>query len=129
MRAFYTEFFYAGGYMMWILLLIGITIIVLSIKNTIQLFRKDSSKISEMKNGINNIIFWGVMSLILGFFAHFHGIYVAMILIRRTNDISPAILASGYQVTLIPILSSLFIFLISALIWLTLRWRYNKLAL
>lgn len=121
------HFFMRGGYMMWFLLLIGITIIVLSIMKAIKIFRKDSSNTSGMKNEINTIIFWGVIGLILGFFSHFQGIYLAMQAIMKANDISPAIVAGGYNAALVPILFGMFLFLISAILWLTLRWRCNKL--
>ena len=120
------NFFMEGGAFMWLLLILAIIIIVLSIRRIIELYgKKDLNKV-KVESGINAIIFWGVISLVLGYFAHYLGFYNAMMAIKRANDISPAIVAEGYAVSLSTILVGLFIFMISAIVWFTLRWRYNK---
>ena len=50
------NFFMRGGYMMWFLLAIGITIIILSIMKATKIFKKNSSQTAGMQNGINTII-------------------------------------------------------------------------
>ena len=120
------QFILQGGEMMLFLLILAIIIIVLSIRRIIELYtKKDLNKV-KLESGINAIIFWGAISLILGFFAHYLGFYNAMEAIKRANDISPAIVAQGYAASLSTILVGLFIFMISAIVWFTLRWRYNK---
>jgi len=120
------NFIMQGGEMMLFLLILAIIIIVLSIRRIIELYtKKDLNKV-KLESGINAIIFWGAISLILGFFAHYLGFYNAMEAIKRANDISPAIVAAGYAASLSTILVGLFIFMLSAIIWFTLRWRYNK---
>jgi uncharacterized membrane protein len=47
--------------------------------------------------------------------------------IAKATAVSPAIIASGYSVSLITILSGLILFIISAIIWFILRWRYRRL--
>ena len=80
-----------------------------------------------MENGINAVLFWGIMSIIIGVFAHFIGIYAAMNAIMMANDISPAIVASGYAVSLITILFGLFILMLSSILWFILRWKYKSI--
>ena len=122
------NFFLSGGPMMWLFLLIGLLIVYLSIKKAIQLFSGRNLPKPALENGINAIIFWGSVAAILGFFAHYLGVYYAMQAISRANDISPAIVAYGYSLSLVTILTGLILFLISALIWFIFRWRYKKLA-
>ena len=80
----------------------------------------------KLKNGINTILFWGSLSVVLGVFAHFVGLYEAMQAIKVAGDISPAIVAGGYAMSLITILSGLSLFLASAIIWMVLNWKYKK---
>lgn len=107
----------AGGSYMWLLLVLAIVIIILAITKGIQLFSHKDKNRAQLENGINAILFWGAFSAVLGLFAHFHGIYYAMQAIQAANDISPAIVAGGYAVSIITILTGLFIFMIAAIIW------------
>jgi len=122
------DFFQNGGLMMWLFLLIALLIIYLTIKKAIQLFGGQDLPKASLESGTNAIIFWGSISAILGFFAHYLGVYYAMQAIYRANDISPAIVAFGYSLSLITILTGLTIFMISAIIWFIFRWRLKQLA-
>jgi biopolymer transport protein ExbB/TolQ len=123
------RFFLEGGMMMWFLLIIAIVILVLSIKKAIQLYGKQEVSKPVLESGINAIVFWGAISTIVGFFAHYLGVYHAMLAINRANDISPAIVAYGYSMSLITILSGLTIFMVSAVIWFVLRWRFKQVSM
>ena len=121
------SFFFEGGPFMWALLILAVVIIYLTIKKSIDLFTGNEQNRAKLESGINAILFWGGFSVVLGIFAHFEGVYLAMQAIMRASDVSPAIVAHGYALSLITILSGLFIFMISAVIWLILRARYKKL--
>ena len=116
-----------GGHHMYFLLLFAIIIIGLSIKKAIDLFGKQNLSQSQLESGINAIIFWGSLSLLIGFFSHFTGLYLAMQAIAEASDISPAVVASGYGISLISILVGMFIFIISVIVWFFFRWRIKKL--
>ena len=122
------NFFISGGQMMWLFLLIALLIIYLSLKKAFQLFSKQDLSKSVLENGINAIIFWGSISAVLGFFAHYLGVYYAMQAIYKANDISPAIVAYGYSLSLVTILTGLVLFIISAILWFIFRWRYRQRA-
>jgi len=49
------------------------------------------------------------------------GVYLAMQEIMKANDISPGILAGGYQMSLIPILSGLGVLILSSFAWMILK--------
>jgi biopolymer transport protein ExbB/TolQ len=121
------NFFMSGGYVMWILLILFVLIIFLSFKKLLELFGKKELARTKLEDGINAILFWGSICVVLGFFAHFLGIYMAMNAIAQANDISPAIVAMGYGMSLTSILFGLFIFIISTSIWFFLRWRLKKI--
>jgi uncharacterized membrane protein len=123
------QFFIDGGIMMWFLLIIAILILALSVRKVIQLYGKQDLPKAVLESGINAIIFWGAIAAIFGFFAHYLGIYYAMLAIFQANDISPAIVALGYSISLITILTGLTIFMISAIIWFVLRWRFKQISL
>ena len=121
------EFFMSGGVVMWLLLLIAVIIVILSIKKGIDLFSGKELPKAKLETGINAIAFWGGLSFVLGLIFHFWGIAAAMVAISQANDISPAIVAMGYRDALVSVISGLFIFIISLLIWFVYRWRYKSL--
>jgi biopolymer transport protein ExbB/TolQ len=114
---------------MWVLLIIAIIVAALAIKKVIDFYFKKSLEQKKMEWGLNAIIIWGVISATLGFLGHFQGMYLAMSFISEAADISPAIVAGGFAVSLLTILFGLTIFLFSAIIWLFLRWRFKQLAI
>lgn len=117
--------FYNGGFYMWPLLLLALIILGLTIKKATDLFGVKQSNARTLESGLNAIFFWGAMSAVIGFLAHFHGMYEAMMAMSKAPDISPAIVAGGFAVSLITILFGLVIFLIASIAWLVLRWRYK----
>jgi biopolymer transport protein ExbB/TolQ len=120
------HFFRAGGDFMWLLLILAIVVIVLFVKKIIELVSNNAANSIKLDHGINAVLFWGVMSFIIGIFGHFLGIYSAMQAIMKANDISPAIVAGGYAVSLITVLTGLFILMIASILWLILRWKYKS---
>lgn len=120
------QFFIEGGQHMWPLLFLAIVILVLSVKKSIQIFGKGDWTPVQLEAGLNAILFWGGISAVLGFYAHFLGIYYAMQEIALASDISPAIVAKGYQMALNTVLTGLFIFMCSAVIWFVLRWKIKR---
>ena len=121
------QFFMDGGMFMWLLLIIAIVIVVLAISNGVQLYSNKDKNKRRLENSINSILFWGGFSLVLGFFAHFMGIYQAMLAIQRASDISPAIVAGGYAMSIITILTGLFLLMVSSVIWFIYKNRLTKL--
>ena len=123
------QFFIDGGFYMWFLLIIAIAIIVLTIKNAILISQASSNAIQQIGQRLISIPFWGCIALVLGFFAHYHGIYEAMKSIMAANDISPAIVSNGYRCALITILTGMFICIWAGIFWITLRtWWQQKIA-
>ena len=120
------EFFISGGPMNYILTFTGLIIVLLTVKNTYLLFKTSEEEILNLEVKINSIVFWGAISAVLGFYGHFHGLYLALREISRAYEISPVIIAEGYAASLTTVIFGLFLFLISLGAWFILRWRYNK---
>jgi len=123
------DLLFKGGPFMWVLLIIAIIVVTLTIKKVIDFYFKKNLEQKKMEWGLNAIIIWGGISVTIGFLGHFQGMYMAMSFIAEAADISPAIVAGGFAISLLTILFGLTIFLFSAIFWLCLRWRYKKLAL
>jgi len=115
-----------GGTYMLPMMLFAIIIFVLAIKKVIDLFFKKNLTTLQLEKGINAILFWGAISALLGFLGHYHGLYEAMKAISQAHDISPAIVSMGYAISLITILSGLWIFFVSAVLWFFFRWRVKS---
>jgi biopolymer transport protein ExbB/TolQ len=121
------QFFMNGGLFMWPLLIFAIVIVVLTVKKAIDFFGRQNVNPAKMESGINAILFWGFMSLVVGFYAHFQGLYMAMQAIIKADDISPVMVTAGYAQSLITILFGLCSFIISSVVWFIFRWQYKKL--
>ncbi len=120
---------FKGGPFMWVLLIVAIIVAALTIKKVIDFYFKKSLDQKKMEWGMNAIIIWGVIGATIGFLGHFQGMYMALSFISAAADISPAIVAGGFAISLLTILFGLTIFLFSSIIWLFLRWRFKKLAI
>ena len=119
--------FFDGGIVMWPQLFLLIVVMCLSIWKTIELLIGSKLSKYRLELGLNAILFWGGIAAIIGFFGHFWGIIMAFNEIAAANDISPAIMAQGYSVSLIAVTFGLLILLFSGICWFLLRWRCNQL--
>ena len=121
-----TAFFHSGGTVRWFLFLTAGIILTLFVKNMLALLQGNKDRIVELDDRIHTILFWGVVSVVLGFFAHYYGLYNALKAISKAQTISHTNIASGYAISITPILFGLFVFIVSLLFWIVLRWRFNK---
>ena len=121
------ELFMQGGIFMWPLVAIAITIVILTVKKAVDLFVIRENNPKRLESGLPAILFWGIISLVIGFLAHYMGMYAAMKAVMQARDISPAIVAGGFAVSLITILFGMLIFLFAAIVWLILKWQYKRI--
>jgi len=122
------KFLHDGGISMYLLLLLAIVAIVLSVKKAVELFiQKRDPRSPGMENGINAILFWSSIMVVIAFLKTFWGLNVASEAISMSNDISPSIIWEGIHMVLIPIIFSLTFFTFAAIVWFILRIRYKRL--
>lgn len=119
--------FVIGGPFMWLLLLFSLAILYLTIKKGIDIFIKKEQTPGKQNEGVNGILFWGILSVICGFLSHYSGIYLAVNEIRKAADISPQLILEGFASSLIAIIAGMWIFIISAIIWYVYKAKIHKL--
>jgi len=113
--------FQSGGGFMWLQGLIALIVLYLSGKYICAILLKPDAVDSTIDQRLNSLLFWGMFSTVLGFFAHYLGLYSAMRVIEASRDISPAIVAGGYSASLIVVITGLLLLLASMILWLLLR--------
>ncbi|MBN2416461.1 hypothetical protein JXO52_11495 [bacterium] len=118
----------SGGQFIWMQFLIAVIILVVTIRHIVALYSGKTAVASEDESRFGSILFWGAFSAVLGFFAHYLGLYAAMRVIETAHDISPAVVAGGYGASLVCVISGLVILMASMIIWLLLRWLYRRQA-
>ena len=121
------KLFAEAGPVAWPLLILAAVVAVLSIRNTLGLFGNKEDERRKGESSPDAILFWGCISLVMGFFGHYMGMYNMMQAISRAGAVEPGILARGYGEALLTIPMGMVIFIFSALVWFVLRWRYRKL--
>ena len=113
---------------MWPLLLMALTIIILGLKKSYELFLpKKVLKPPFNTLGIDAILLWSIIAGSTGFLSFFYGFSIACGVLKEANDISPAIVLDGLFQALISVIFGLFILFAGLIIWFLLRTRYTKL--
>lgn len=79
------------------------------------------------RQGLNAILFWGVVASALGLTGQIHGIWLSLNAIISVNDISPPLLLVGFLSTFSPTLFGMAVGLLAALAWWGLRSQQARL--
>lgn len=128
MKAFFELHIMGGWLFMSILFIILVATIVLAVIGYIQAYGKSNTNLPRLNNIVLAIKFLGGFAVVWGVLGQGIGIYEACVAIQEMEDVSPALLAGGFQVSMITVLYGLIIFLISRIIWFILQARYNTLS-
>jgi|GEM_PF-563935 len=115
------ELFGQSGMWGWILLVLFAVIVVLSALNALRLFRASSEDKARIEYRMSAIVFWGVVSLLIGFLGQFSGLYIALNALAQAREISPSLVATGFSHSLTPTILGLTAFLFSLAAWFVLR--------
>lgn len=99
-------------YLMWILVISFTVIAIKSIRN------KNYKKLEKLNT---SILFIGGFGLLFSLFYRTMGMYSAFSVLETTSDISPTLVAGGLKSSLVAPLYSLFLFLVTSVIWFVLR--------
>jgi hypothetical protein len=118
-----------GIQFMSVLFLILLSVIILSVIGFIQAYGKQSPNLPRLNNIILAIRFLGGFAPVWGILGQGIGVYSACVAIQEIQDVSPALLAGGFQVSMITALYGLIIFLVSRIFWFILKSRLNTLSL
>ncbi len=114
------RFFMQCGVIGWPLLIIAIVNAVLIVRAAVRISRARAGSASRLATAVHPILFWGVMSAVLGFLGQHTGLYKAFTVISRAREISPNLVAAGLAESLTTTIFGLTIFVVSALAWFVL---------
>lgn len=121
------KLFYEGGPLfMGILTLILLVNIVLAIYLALQILNDKQNENSKIANRLSLIKSVGLFAFVVGIFAQLIGLFEAFGAIQQMGDVSPSMLAGGFQVSLITNLYGIAIFLFSYLMWFGLVFLKGK---
>lgn len=120
------DLFITGGKMMWPLLVIGIAILILAVRAAWSL-RSGDIALVDAERRRHAILFWGVLSAVLGFLGTVIGIVMATRAIAMAGETEARLVLSGFGITLTTLIFGLVIFLVASVLWFALRQWHQKL--
>ncbi len=115
-------FFMTLHYFLWIL------VIILSFRAT-RNSRATNCNYRKLEKLNTTILFIGGFGLLFSLFYRTMGMYSAFSVLETTSDISPTLVAGGLKASLIAPLYSLFLFLVTSIIWFIFRLKIINMKL
>lgn len=113
-------FFMTLHFIMWIL------VIIYSIR-VLKNYRSKNQDYYQLEKFNTTILFIGGFGFLFSLFYRTMGMYSAFSALEITSDISPTLVASGLKASLIAPLYSLFLFLVTGIIWFINRNKIREL--
>lgn len=114
--------YYRGGPLfMTLIILAGLFMAGIAVYFVIKMINGDQLPKSRLKA----IPIAGSLAFMLGILAQAIGLYQAMSAIQAAGDVSPALLAGGFQVSMIAPIFGIFIFIISLIVYLCISFWYK----
>ena len=117
------DLFYMGGPLfMGILSLIFIALIAIAIVNGFSLMKGNGLENKKIVNRLGYVRSLGLFAFIIGLLGQLIGLFMAFQAIEiGTVNVSPAMLAGGFKVSMITTIYGVIIYTVSFLIWFSLR--------
>jgi biopolymer transport protein ExbB/TolQ len=113
---------------MWPLLILALINLFLIIRGMLALFAGTPADPRKAVQGLHAILFWGVISALLGILGQLSGIYHAMLAIMQADALSPSVIAMGFAESMTTTIFGLTILFFSAVAWFALHARYRQVA-
>jgi len=119
------RFIASCGVMLWPILVLAIVVLVLMVVNTVRLARGRAGP--QVQSSINAILFWGVVTTILGFIGQWLGLYKAVQVIFEFAPrlgINPRAVGIGFAESLRTAIFGVTVLLVAGVSWFALSaWR------
>lgn len=114
---FFDLFYMGGPLFMGIVTVWTITMLVFTVHKIIRIFVQHN----YTKAGLDMILLFGSLALVTGILGQAIGLFMAFNAIEAAGDISPALIAGGFKVSMIAPLYGFFAFIFSLFFWGILR--------
>ncbi|WP_163709183.1 MotA/TolQ/ExbB proton channel family protein [Mangrovibacterium lignilyticum] len=112
------DLFYMGGALfMGAITVWTIVMLVFVVQKIVQIFIQHN----YTKAGLDLILLFGSLAFVTGILGQAIGLFMAFNVIEAAGDISPALIAGGFKVSMIAPLYGFFVFIFSLLVWGLLR--------
>ena len=115
-----------GSLFMGILSLIFIAMLAVAFINGMPVIKGGESDVTIVARKLGYIKSVGLFAMVVGILGQLIGLFSAFEYIEAQGSVSPAMLAGGFKVSMIPTLYGLIIYAISLLIWLGLSFAAKK---
>lgn len=110
----FLQYYYEGGPgFMFVVTVMGLLMLAFS---GFKIFRMVAKKEFDLLQ-LGYILLFGSLSLVVGILGQGVGLFNAMIAIQAAGDISPALIAGGFKVSMIAPLYGMILFVITLLFW------------
>jgi biopolymer transport protein ExbB/TolQ len=125
------EFFLSGGIMMWPMAAVALGILYLAGRTAGRVRRGDAAPdaaADEVQRGMQGILFWGVMSILLGALGTVSGIVVMTHAAAQAGGVvEPALIWGGISLALSSLVFGIVLFIVAAVLWFVLRlWQFRS---
>jgi len=120
------ELFLKGGIVMWPMGAVAVGILYLTGRTAGRLRRGDAAA-DDLQRGMHGILFWGVMSVLLGALGTVVGIVVMTDAAARAAGVAePWLIWGGLSMALTSLMFGIALFIAAAILWFGLRlWQFR----
>ena len=117
-----------GGPFALVNLILAFVVILLVLRSAYELYiHKSKEHFLRLGNGINAILFWSGLMVVLAFLQSFWGAFTGIDSLIQSGTGDPKVILSLIADLLIIIMLSLSFFTVSSIVWFVFRSRYKKL--
>jgi biopolymer transport protein ExbB/TolQ len=121
------DFFLKGGVVMWPLAAVGLGMLYLAAR-TARLLRRGDAAADDVQRGLQGVLFWGVMSVLLGALGTVGGIIVMTDAVAQAGGAEPGLIWGGVSLALTSLVFGLALFIAAAALWFALRFWLSRAA-
>lgn len=111
---------------MGILTILFFAILAIAVYNLVIILRRDFKDIGETRKKLKYMKSIGLFAFITGILGQLLGLFSALSAIEQAMDISPAIIAGGLKISMIPPIYGILILLISYIFWIILDYIASR---
>lgn len=122
-----SDILYMGPFT-WPLMLIAVANLAQIAWRAKQVASEDVEDGGKLRSGIDAIIFWGAVALLLGFIGQYTGLYRSMNAMASLDTVSHRLVSRAIAETVMPTIVGMVVLLYSALGWYFLRARLHNAA-